>query len=120
MHFALCLAMNIAFVAPIQESLPFPWFFRESFSARAIIIFIWLLMASVLALAYESNLLAILATIRYEKAIETAEDLWNSDAVIALPTGNVLEVLFKTSPNPYVQKLYNNKLITYEAIRKEY
>ena len=110
--------MTIAFASPIQESLPFPGIFRESFSARAIIIYVWLLMACVLAFAYKSNLLAILATIRYEKAIETAEELWNSGLTMALPAGTVMLALFKTSPNPYLQKIYEHNLITYTAIRK--
>ena len=52
--------MAIAFVAPIQESLPHVWFHKSPFISKYTILFDWLLMATVLGMAYECNLLSIL------------------------------------------------------------
>ena len=104
-------------MAPIQESLPSAWFFRESFSGRSILLYVWLLMASVLAMAYESNLLAILVTIRYDDTIDTAEQLWKSGLKVAVPGETVIHALIASSPNPYIKKLYEERTIVHDFTR---
>ena len=52
-------------MALIQESLPHRWFRRNSDSrARLLVLFVWMMLSTVLGLAYESNLLSLLATKR--------------------------------------------------------
>ena len=60
-------------------------------------------MAGVLSMAYESNLLSILVTIRYGKEIGSAEELYNSDLPIAVPAKTVVHALLKSSPNPHIK-----------------
>lgn len=106
--------MSIALVAPIQESLPFSWFFRKSFAARSVVLFVWLLMACVLAFAYKSNLLAILVTIHYEKPIDSAQTLWESGLTLVVPGETVVHALVKSSPNPQIRMVAADHLIVFD------
>ena len=48
-------------MALIQESLPHTWFGKNPFFAKLGVFFVWMLMSTVLGLAYETNLLSLLA-----------------------------------------------------------
>lgn len=44
--------MSLAIVTPVQESLPNSWFKDTGLEARRVILFFWLFMGNVLAMAY--------------------------------------------------------------------
>ena len=98
--------LAISFVSLIQESLPQAWFQRNRWCSKYLMLFIWLLTSFVLGQAYKSNLLAILATKRYEPTIETAEDFFTLDRTLIMPNGTILQSILLSSARPILNRLY--------------
>ena len=91
----------------IDESLPSSWFLqRRGFKrSRAILLFTWLFFGNVLSLGYKSTLLSTLIAIRYEKTIETVQDLDNSGLPYLVPAKTAPHVLVMTDPRPAVKRI---------------
>ena len=58
-------------------------------------------------MAYKSNLLSTLITIRYEETIDTLKDLVDSDLGVLLPNNTPVHKMFSSDPRPNMRKIYN-------------
>ena len=106
----------------IDESLPHEWFHRKGFkSSRMFLLFIWLFLGNVLSMAYKSTLLSTLIPIRYEKQIDTIQDLDQSGLPFLIPSGTVLQWLAGTDPRPPMQNIFKrHELVPFDGnIREE-
>ena len=72
-------------------------------------------------MAYKSTLLSTLIPIRYEKTLDTIEDLDNSDLPFVIPGGTVLEWLAASDPRPAMKNIYERReIVPYDGtVRKE-
>jgi len=73
--------------------------------SRQIMLLFWLPTALLLCMAYQSNLLASLVYVQYEKPLETFEDILLADLDIHMFTGSQVQNIIKASANPSIQKL---------------
>ena len=90
----------------IDESLPHRWFHRRGFKkSRMFLLFIWLFAGNVLTMGYKSTLLSTLIPIRYEKQIDTIQDMDESGLPFLIPGGTVLQWLGATDPRPAMQSI---------------
>ncbi len=65
--------ISISYVPLISESVPLGWYKNREETSWYIIITTWLLCATVLSQAYESNLLASLVKVDLEKQPQTSQ-----------------------------------------------
>ena len=90
----------------IDKSLPHIWFHRRGFKhSRMFLLFTWLFLGNVLSMAYKSTLLSTLIPIRYEKTLDTIDDLDKSGLGLMIPGGNVMEWLLATDPRPAMRRI---------------
>ena len=109
-------------MAKIDESLPHRWFHRRGFKhSRMFLLFIWLFLGNVLSMAYKSTLLSTLITIRYEKTLDTIEDLDKSGLGLLICEGCVLDWLTASDPRPVMKRINTRrKMVPYNGkSRKE-
>ena len=66
---------------------------------------IWLLTGLILSASYKSQLLSILASVRYDSPMETSADILSSGMLLSAPLNTSVYHLAKASPNPNVQEL---------------
>ena len=96
----------------IDESLPHRWFKRKGFKhSRMFLLFIWLFLGNVLSMAYKSTLLSTLIPIRYEKTLDTIEDLDKSGLQLMIPGGTVLVWLAASDPRPAMSRINERREI---------
>ena len=106
----------------IDESLPNRWLHRRGFKhSRLFLLFIGFFFGHFLSLAYKSTLLSTLVTIRYEKTLDTIEDLDKSGLGLLIGVGTVLDWLVASDPRPAVKRINTRReLVPFEGtIRKE-
>ena len=90
----------------IDESLPHIWFHRRGFKhSRMFLLFTWLFLGNVLSMAYKSTLLSTLIPIRYEKTLDTIDDLDKSGLGLIIYGGTVLEWLAASDPRPAMRRI---------------
>ena len=87
------------------------WIQREGFKIRKILILKWMLLGSIITMAYKSTLLSSLITVRYERPIDTIMDLERSGLPALLPNNTPLQTMFATDPRRVMQKVYNKSLV---------
>ena len=72
-------------------------------------------------MAYKSNLLSSLVTIRYEGTIDTWNDLVDSDVGVLLPNNTPVHKMFASDPRPIMKKIYNKSHVyPYQGIPPPY
>ncbi len=76
--------ISIAYIPIVSESVPLSWYRNRAKNPYFVIMFIWLLLGSVLSLAYESNLLANLVKMDLEKQPETFQVLNSNSSTFKL------------------------------------
>ena len=106
----------------IDESLPHRWFHRTGFKhSRMFLLFIWLFLGNVLSMAYKSTLLSTLIPIRYEKTLDTIEDLDKSGLGLLIAGGTVLQWLAASDPRPSMRRINDrSEIVPFNGtVRKE-
>ena len=73
--------------------------------ARSLLVTKWMLLGFILNLCYKSVLLSCLVSVRYEKPIETLEDMLRTDRKILMQGRTTTEILMRTDPRPGIQQL---------------
>ena len=76
------------------------------------LLFIWLFLGNVLFMAYKSTLLSTLIPIRYEKTLETLDDLDKSGLGLLIAGGTVAQWLAASDPRPSMRRIYNRSEFT--------
>ena len=91
----------------IDKSLPHRYFHRRVFfkHSRMFLLFTWLFLGNVLSMAYKSTLLSTLIPIRYEKTLDTIDDLDKSGLGLLIPGGTALEWLAASDPRPAMRRI---------------
>ena len=115
-HYAVFENVSMSFSSLIQESVPHIYFNRTSYEAKRILLLVWLMLALLLALAYKSNLLAILAIKRYDFSIEGPHDVLKHNLTFYLPLGTYPYSLIKDSPVPIIREVYQTSVVGYSII----
>ena len=82
------------------------WIEREGFKIRKVLILKWLFLGNVITMAYKSNLLSSLVTIRYERTIDSLKDLLDSDMGVLLPNNTAVHKMFASDPRSIMKKIY--------------
>ena len=106
----------------IDISLPHNWFIRRGFKhSRLFLLFTWLFLGHFVSRAYKSTLLSTLIPIRYEKTLDTIEDLDKSGLPLLIVGGTVLEWLTASDPRPTMKRIYERReIVPYDGtFRKE-
>ena len=62
-------------------------------------------------MAYKSNLLSSLITIRYEGTINTLSDLVDADLGVLLPNNTPVHIMFARDPRQIMRNIYKNSHI---------
>ena len=85
------------------------------------LLFIWLFLGNILSMAYRSTLLSTLIPIRYEKTLDTIEDLDNSGLGLLIFGGTVLQWLAATDPRPSMRRVIDrSEIVPFNGtVRKE-
>ena len=113
---------SLTAVVMIDESLPHRWFHRTGFKhSRMFLLFIWLFLGNVLSMAYKSTLLSTLIPIRYEKTLDTIEDLDKSGLGLLIAGGTVLQWLAATDPRLSMRRIIDrSEIVPFNGtVRKE-
>jgi hypothetical protein len=97
----------------IQISLPPKWWTRDTFRSKKIMLSVWLLLGCLLTMAYKSTLLSTLILLKYEKTIETIDDLDRSGKPLLVSGLTIVELLIKSDPRQLMQDIYHNKSIVF-------
>ena len=84
--------------------------------ARKIIVWLWIILGFLITICYKSVLLANMTYPQYEKAIDSVEDMLNSDKPLMVIRS--MRFLFDTDPRPQVNKL-SKKVIYYDFEMKK-
>ena len=85
------------------------------------LLFIWLFLGNVLSMAYKSTLLSTLIPIRYEKTLDTIEDLDKSGLGLLIAGGTVLQWLAASDPRPSMRRINDrSEIVPFNGtVRKE-
>ena len=84
---------------------------RPCFFARNGLIFIWIILGSILALAYKSNLLSSLIPIRYESTIDTLQDLEQSGLPLLILNSTTALKLVASDPREDMKQVYKRSIL---------
>ncbi len=101
---------SISIAVMIQESLPYHWFTRRSFLAQKTLLYQWLLLGCIIALAYKSILLSTLIPIRYEKTINTIYELDASGLPLLMPKSTSAYNLIATDKRETMRRIFENRI----------
>ena len=73
--------------------------------SRMFLLFTWLFLGNILSMAYRGTLLSTLIPIRYEKALDTIDDLDKSGLGLGIPGDTVGEWLVASDPRPAMRRI---------------
>ena len=98
------------------ESLP-TWFIKKDRTTRVFspgfsgnfILLMWAVMGSLIALAFMSNIRAMLLKPVYEQPIETTKDIFDVGRIPIIKEGSFFTQYFKTSENPWQRLAYEKR-----------
>ncbi len=102
---------SIAVGTMVNEGLPDRVIRSSKNKAYKVLLFMWIPMACLICMAYQSNLLAALVKTSTEKPINSYQDILDRGIVIYVPMGTLARYLFASSPNPLVQKVYDEAIV---------
>lgn len=106
----------LAFSPLVQESQPPRFFHKFKFHTRRLFLGCWLLAGSLLAMFYDSNLLATMTTVNYAKPIDTPREIIASGLPVFVSAGNIFETAFTQSPIPIYQELFEKSTLAKGAL----
>ena len=87
------------------------WIEREGFGVRKILILKWILLGNVLTVAYKSTLLSTLVTTRYNKPIDTLEDLYRSGIPLLIAKGSQCHGPMENDQRPIMKQIYRTSIV---------
>ena len=85
-------------------------FYFDKAAALRVLLFIWLPLSCLLGMSYRGNLLAFLVKTGKEKPIDTFDDVMERDLTMYLSRSSFGNAWAKSSPIPYMQKVYDNQV----------
>ncbi|XP_059079180.1 uncharacterized protein LOC131877509 [Tigriopus californicus] len=106
----------MAFSPLVQESQPPRLFYKFKFSTRRFFLGSWLITGGLLAMFYDSNLLATMTTVNYAKPIDTPKEIIASGLPVFVSQGNIFQTAFTQSPIPIYQELYRKSTLEKGAL----
>ena len=93
--------------------MPKNWYqLREGHYAQVIAMGVWLVVATIISLAYTSQLLSSLTAKEYEPHVDYIDDVISNNYDFLIPKSFLLEAL-KKDPRPAVQLALKNQLTAY-------
>ncbi len=98
----------ISLLSVLSESFPTKWFSYNITHYVRIILFFWLPMSFLLGCVYRSSLLQFLVAGELEDPPDTFHKVMDRDLMIVMPTGTMLEQLFRESPFEYMRQAYQH------------
>ncbi len=98
----------ISLLSILSESFPTKYFQDKIRSQVVMILYVWLPMSFLLGSVYKSSLLQFLVAGEFEDPPDTFEKVMERDLLIAMPTGTVIDQLFKTAPYKSMRLAYKH------------
>ncbi len=98
----------ISLLSVLSESFPTKWFTYNISHYVRIILFFWLPMSFLLGCVYKSSLLQFLVAGELEDPPDTFHKVMDRDLVVLVPTGTMLERLFRESPFEHIKLAYEH------------
>ena len=89
--------------------------YRETWS-KSMLLTIWLLSGALLTMAFQSNLLASFAIIKYGPDMNTLEEIYASGKKVYLSEGTLAEKLVKNSNDTYLKAIYNDLILKKDGV----
>ncbi len=74
----------------LSGSVPDTWILKNPLHSKRALLFLWLPLSLLISLSYRSVLLAVLATTRYEKPIDTLADLLDAGIPLLVPYPSII------------------------------
>ena len=87
------------------------WIQRPGFEVRKVLIHKWIILGTLLHIAYESTLLSSLVPIRYEDTIDSITDLDSSGLPLMLWKGGSLQKHISADTRPPMRRIYNRSIL---------
>ena len=88
----------VAFVNTVEENISRKWLNVPGFKSRRSLIGLWMLTGFVLSMAYKSCLLTSLITVRYERPVDTVDELLESGREFLSAEGIISTYVMVTHP----------------------
>ena len=86
------------------------WINRDGFGTRKILILKWIVLGSVLTWGYKSTLLSTLVTIRYNKPINTLDDLDRSGLPLVIREGSAFHRTLENDQRDIRKRIYRKTI----------
>ena len=101
-----CLGIHITIGSIIEESQKADYFHKRPCAiARDMLILKWAMIGFLLTISYKSVLLSNLVNIKYEKALDTVEDILRSDKPLFIDSTSGVGKLLKSDPRGNIKEL---------------
>ena len=92
----------------LNQSCPWTLVNKPGFKARKFIIIKWFFLGGLLSWAYLSTLLATLVVIKYEKTVDTIDDMDKSGLPFLIPEATAPHRLVATDPRPAMRRIWGD------------
>lgn len=110
-------ALSLTVGPLLNESQPSRMLNRSQYQSKWFVIGLWLFLGYFLSMAYESNLLATLTIVSYERPIDSPEGVIESDLTVYALSGTALAESLQFSPNPIYRSIFDNQVVAKKGLR---
>ncbi|XP_059079176.1 uncharacterized protein LOC131877506 [Tigriopus californicus] len=110
-------ALSLTIGPLLNESQPSRMLDQSRYKSKLFVIGLWLFLGYFMSMAYESNLLATLTFVTYERPIDTPEEVIKSDLTVYALSRTALAESLKFSPNPIYRSIFKNQVVAKNGLR---